>query len=252
MKILINSFILLSLTILITSFSSVANASGNNINKIRVVNVDSGNYQNEYESAQAGDPLHGFNYAMFKFNNALDQYFLEPVARGYRFAVPQWGRDRVTGVFNNLEEPVNIVNSLLQGDVEGIFRSFWRFVINSTFGVAGIYDVAADFGLPEKDKGFSQTLALYGVGSGPYLVVPFMGPSTPRDFLGTAADMAANPKTYFEEPSTYIATGVDVVQTREGLLNITDDLKKNSFDLYSSYKSSYLQHRKKKVLETLE
>lgn len=256
MKTLINLFIIITL---VFSFSSVAKAQDDtqdqpikNPEKIRIINVDVKKYQGEYDRAIDSDPWKGFNLAMFKFNNAIDQYFLEPVARGYGNVVPQWGRDRVSNIFNNLGEPRNFANSLLQGDVEGMFRSFWRLVINTGFGVGGMHDVAGGFGLKDKDKGFSQTLAFYDIGSGPYLVVPFMGPSTPRDLVGSGGDIAANPATYLDEPANYVVGGLDAIQTREKLLNVTDDMKKNSFDLYSAYKSSYLQHRKKKVLETLE
>ncbi len=248
MKTLINLFVVLFSAF---SLTVAANAAENN-GKIRVLKVSSSDYRGDYDNAMASDPWKGFNLAMFKFNNALDQYLLEPLARGYRYSVPQWGRDRVANLFNNIGETTNFLNSALQGDIEGVFRSFWRFVINTTFGVGGINDVAGGFGLAEKDKDFSQTLALYGLGSGPYLVVPFVGPSSPRDFVGTMADRASDPTSYVESPGSYIIGGANGIQTRENILDVTDDLKKNSFDLYSSYKSSYLQHRKKKVLDTLE
>ncbi len=248
MKTLFNKFILALLTIGLFSGAAAANPT----QKIRIINVDASNYQDEYASATDSDPWKGFNMAMFKFNDAVDQYFLSPIAGAYKFVVPAWGRDRVSSVFNNLEEPANFINSGLQGDVEGMFRSFWRFVINSTFGIGGMHDVAAGFGLKEKEKGFSQTLAVYGIGSGPYLVVPLLGPSTPRDLVGFAADSATDPSMYANDPESYGITAMNVVQTREGLLDYTDDLRKQSFDLYSTYKSSYLQNRKKKVVDTLE
>ena len=254
MKTLINFFISFSVVTLLTISPNVAHAAQDfgKHNKIRLVEVDASAHQTEYDSAMANDPWHGFNYAMFKFNDALDQFLVTPLARAYRFVMPEWGRDRVTNFFNNLEEPVNFVNSILQGDVEGMFRAFWRFVINTGFGIGGIGDVASGFGLDEKEKGFSQTLAVYGIGSGPYLVVPILGPSTPRDLVGSGGDLAATPTTYMDSPESLIFAGVDKLQQREGLLDLTDDMRKNSFDLYSSYKSSYLQHRKKKVIDTME
>jgi len=112
--------------------------------------------------------------------------------------------------------------------------------------------VANGFGLKEKDKYFSQTLSVYGVGTGPYLVVPGMGPSTPRDFVGDVVDMATQPQTYLDGGASMAVGGADLVQKRESVLDTTDDIKKNSFDVYSSYKSGFLQHRKKKVLDTIE
>ncbi len=247
MRTLINKFILICAIMAISG-----HAMADEPQTIRVINVDVKKYSKEYDKAMNSDPWHGFNMAMFKFNNALDQYLVEPLARSYRFAVPQWGRDRVSNVFSNLGEPRNFVNSLLQGDVEGMFRSFWRFTINTTFGVAGINDVASGFGLKQKQKGFSQTMALYGIGSGPYLVLPFYGPSTARDAFGLGGDVAANPVTYTEDAWPYIIGGVDLIQQRESILDYTDDVKRNSFDVYSTYKSAYLQNRKKKVLSTLE
>ncbi len=219
--------------------------------RARIVTVDASKYQGEYDRALEADPWKGWNLAMFKFNNAVDQFFVAPLARAYRFAMPKWGRDRVSNFFNTLEESTNFVNSILQGDVEGMFRSFWRFTINATFGIGGMHDVAAGFGLHEKDRTFSQTLALYGVESGPYLVLPFMGPSTPRDLFGTVADAASEPTTYASGAWPYAVSGLHIISMREGLLNFTDDVDANSFDPYSTYKSSYLQNRKKKVVRNI-
>lgn len=253
MKTLINFFISFAVLAMVST-AAVAGTPHNygESTRIRLVEVDAANHQNEYESALANDPWNGFNYAMFKFNDAIDQFLLSPIARAYAFVMPQWGRDRVSNFFNNLGEPSNFLNSLLQGDIEGAFRAFWRFMINTTFGVGGIGDVAGGFGLSEKEKSFSQTLAVYGIGSGPYLVVPFMGPSTPRDFVSAGTAMATNPASYADQPASFILGAADVIQMREGLLAQTDDMRANSFDLYSSYKSAYLQNRKKKVLDTME
>jgi phospholipid-binding lipoprotein MlaA len=257
MKSIINLFVFLLVTFALNN-SSYAN-NGKDVSSlksktpsIRITEVRTSNFQNDYEDAISNDPWKSFNKSIFAFNNTLDDYFLEPLARGYRAITPKWGRERVSNAFSNIKEPSNFVNSILQGDIESAFRSFWRFTINSTFGVGGINDVASGFGLQQKEKYFSQTMALYGVSSGPYLVVPFMGPSTARDFFGNLVDNSTVPSTYFEEPAVYIASGSDLIQTRESILDVTDDMKKNSFDLYSSQKSGYLQYRKKKVLDTIE
>ena len=221
--------------------------------KLRVINIDVSDYSDEYSDALSNDPVENVNRAIFGFNKTVDDYFLAPVARGYRYSVPQWGRDRVSDFFNNLGEPANFVNSILQGDVESTFRSFWRFAINSTFGIVGIHDVAAGFGLQEKEKGFSQTLALYGVGSGPYVVFPFLGPSTLRDLFSNGADGAADPSNYISNGwVSFAANASEIVSVRERLLDITDEVELSSFDLYSTYKSLYLQRRKSEVLSTLE
>jgi phospholipid-binding lipoprotein MlaA len=246
MKILINLFVTVAMA---TSFSGLANAS----NKIRLINIDSSKLEGDYDKALETDPWKGFNLAMFKFNNGVDQYFLEPIARSYRAVTPQWGRNRISDFFNNLGETTNFANSILQGDVEGAFRSFWRVIINTGFGIGGLHDVASGFGLKEKEKDFSQTLAIYGLNTGPYLVVPFMGPSTARDFFGDLADKASEPSTYIDSTGGSIAVSSgDIIQTREGLIDVIDDAKKNSFDLYSTYKSGYLQRRQKQLVDTAE
>jgi phospholipid-binding lipoprotein MlaA len=245
MKIIINLIIAVTIS---TAFSQASNAA----NPIRVVNIDASKLEGNYDKALESDPWKGFNLAMFKFNNALDQYFVAPVARGYRAVTPQWGRDRVKDFFNNLGETKNFANSLLQGDVEGAFRSFWRVIINTGFGIGGFHDVAKGFGLKEKEKDFSQTLAIYGLNTGPYLVVPLMGPSTARDFFGNLSDRAVEPTTYMETAADISLSAGNIIHIRENILDFTDDAERNSFDLYSTYKSGYLQRRQKQILKTAE
>lgn len=205
----------------------------------------------DYDSAIAKDPLEGFNRTMHSFNNVLDKALVKPTTKAYRFAVPQWGRDRVSDAFQNLEEPRNFVNSVLQLDGKSAFTSFWRFAINSTFGVLGLNDVASSFGLKLHEKDFSSTLAHYGVGSGPYLVVPVMGPSTVRDFVAMAPDVVTEPTTYADAGVSISVKAVNGINKRDQILDVTEDLERDSFDLYSSYKSGYLQNRKKQVQKSL-
>ncbi len=219
---------------------------------IRVIKIDKSQLEDDYINAINEDRLEGYNRVVFSFNKSVDDYFLAPVAKGYRHAFPEWGRDRVKDFYNNLQEPRNFVNALFQGDIEGSFRAFWRAIINSTFGIAGIHDVAGGFGLHEKDKYFSQTLAVYGLNAGQYVVLPLLGPSTYRDFTGYVVDNFMKPDNYLNGGATTASTAVDTIATRESLLDYTDDLEENSFDLYSTYKSSYLQNRKKKIEDTAE
>jgi phospholipid-binding lipoprotein MlaA len=218
----------------------------------KVLAVNEEKLADDYESALAKDPMEGFNRAMHKFNHAIDKAAIKPVAKGYRYAVPQWGRDRVSGVFNNLEEPRNFANSILQMDTKAALTAGWRFIINSTFGIAGMHDVAGGFGLKEKDKDFSTTLAYYGIGTGPYIVAPVLGPSTVRDLAGKGVDSAADITNYAEGGIMYSKTVGEGISKREKIMDVTDDLEKDSFDLYSSYKSGYLQNRKKAVQKSLE
>jgi len=230
-----------------------ADASAREYPKYRVVSVDASNYKDQYSQALNQDPYESINRKVFAFNNTLDDFFVEPVARGYRYIMPEWGRDRVSSFFNNLGEIPNFINSILQGDIESTFRSFTRFGINSTLGIGGLHDLAAGFGLHEKDKTFSQTLALYGLNSGNYIVLPILGPSTSRDFFSNIAQRATEPQSYLD--SGYLATSfglVELVSTREGLLDLTDEIEITSFDPYSAFKSAYLQNRRGNLLKTIE
>jgi phospholipid-binding lipoprotein MlaA len=209
------------------------------------------NLSDDYASAIASDPLEPYNRVMHKINNSVDKAVLTPTARAYRYVMPNWGRDRVSSIFQNLEEPRNFTNAVLQADGKAAFTAFWRFALNSTIGIAGMHDVAKGFGLPLKEKDFSSTLAYYGVGSGPYFVAPILGPSTMRDFVAMAPDAASSPSSYADGGISASAKAVEVVAKREKIMDITDDLEKNSFDLYSSYKSGYLQNRKKSVEKSL-
>jgi len=215
--------------------------------------VDASNYRDQYSQALNNDPYESVNRAIFGFNETVDDYFLDPLARGYRAALPRWGRNRVSSFFSNLGEIPNFVNSIFQGDIESTFRSFTRFGVNSTIGIGGLHDVAGGFGLREKEKSFSQTLALYGFDAGNYLMLPFFGPSTSRDFAGSMVQRASEPQTYLS--SGYLATAfglVELVDTRSGLLDLTDEIDLTSFDPYSAYKSSYLQYSRKQLLKTIE
>lgn len=249
MKIFINR--LFVATAILFSFTTISEAKDYPV--YRVVAIDSSDYKNQYSEALNSDPYEDWNRSIFSFNETVDDYFLEPVARFYEASLPAWGRDRVSSFFNNLGEISNFFNSILQGDVESIFRSFTRFSINTTMGIGGLHDVAGGFGLKEKDKSFSQTLAVYGVGTGNFIMVPFIGPSTGRDFTGFMVDKAVNPSSYISDG--YASSGVSltgIINQRANLLDLTDEIEFTSFDPYSTYKSSYLQNKRKSFFETLE
>lgn len=130
------------------------------------------------EFKQTNDPLEPMNRAIFDFNDELQTVFLGPVARGYRAVVPPFGRDRVADFLDNLNSPVILVNDVLQGNMSLAGKTLERFALNSTFGVLGIMDVAKPMGIPGHDAGFGQTLGVWGVGPGAYLVLPFSAPRT--------------------------------------------------------------------------
>lgn len=199
--------------------------------------------------AEDADPLEGYNRAMHSFNEAVDQYAIRPVAKGYRYITPDGIRERVGNFSDNLREPINMLNAFLQGDFEQGMVSFWRFTLNSTVGLLGIHDVAASAGLKERREDFGQTMAVWGSGSGPYIVLPIFGPSNGRDALGTVVDWFTDPFTYIVDDTwtrVGIAAGQALVE-RERLLDPIDDVRETSLDTYTTFKSIYEQHRNAQI-----
>lgn len=142
------------------------------------------------------DPYENFNRNMLGFNLAVDKAVLEPVSKGYVAVTPEYGRDRVSDFFTNLGEPITFINDVLQGEGERALQTGFRFTLNSTLGLAGLFDIAGYQGLESHNEDFGQTLAVWGVDSGPYLVMPFLGSTNPRDLFGRAVDRAANPTNF--------------------------------------------------------
>jgi phospholipid-binding lipoprotein MlaA len=197
------------------------------------------------------DPAEGVNRTIFKANLAVDRAVMKPVARAYTDHVPDVVQTGVRNVVQNLKEPAVAVNDLLQGNVDNAWQSVQRLTVNSTIGVAGIVDVATKWGLPPHKADFGQTLAVWGVGEGPYIQLPLLGPSNPRDAVGTAVDMALNPLTFVGgAPATYagVATGgANAVDKRAQHLDDLDALERNSLDYYASLRSVYRQHREAEI-----
>ncbi len=192
------------------------------------------------------DPWEGFNRAMFRVNQALDTVIIRPLAYVYRSVVPDPGRKAVSNVLSNLGEPVDFFNSVFQGDVQNSFATFWRFAINTTVGIGGINDVATSAGLTARDADFGQTLALCGVNSGPYLYLPFFGPSTVRDAGGRGVDIALDPLTYTGgdwEWVSYARGGATAIDFRAQNMKLIDDINRTSLDPYVTYRSVFLQRR---------
>ena len=191
------------------------------------------------------DNLESFNRSVFAFNEAVDTFLLKPVAQSYRFITPDPIIGRLRNASRNLGEPVTMLNAFLQGDVNHGFSAFWRFMINSTVGLAGLHDIASDAGLSARSEDFGQTLAVWGVQEGDYIVLPIFGPSTARDGLGMLVDIATSPFTYTPEDDL-AAFGVGAAQgiiRREALLDPINDIYETSFDPYVSFRSIYLQRR---------
>ena len=197
------------------------------------------------------DPAEGVNRAIFKANLAADHAVMRPVAQAYTDHVPEVVQTGVHNVVQNLKEPAVAVNDLLQGKVNHAWQSVQRLAVNTTVGAAGIVDVAAKWGLPPHKADFGQTLAVWGVGEGPFVELPLLGPSNPRDALGTAVDLALNPLTFVGgAPATYagVATGgANLVDARAQHLHDLDELERNSLDYYAALRSVYRQHREGEI-----
>ncbi len=199
-------------------------------------------------SDDVSDPLEGMNRGIFKFNDAVDTAVLEPVARGYRSAVPQPARTGVRNVLRNIKTPTNFANDLLQGDVTAAGDTLTRFFANTLFGLGGLVDVAGTEGVKYREEDFGQTLAVWGAGDGPYLVLPLLGPSNVRDTAGMVVDTYTDPVRLWlvntdRDGWYYGRVVLASVDKREELLDVLSDLKKNSIDYYAAIRSSYTQRR---------
>jgi len=193
------------------------------------------------------DPAEPVNRAIFKVNLAADHAVMRPIAQAYVDHVPDGVQKGIHNVVQNLKEPAVLVNDALQGNVSNAWRAAQRLAVNTTVGVAGIFDVANEWGLPPHKADFGQILGVWGVGEGPFVELPLLGPSNTRDTVGTVVDLALNPLTYVGgAPATYagVATGsANVVDARAQHLHDLDELERNSIDYYAALRSVYRQHR---------
>ena len=198
------------------------------------------------------DPLESINRQTHVLNMTLDEYVLHPVAQSYVDYVPEPIRDSVHNAYANLREPRNAINNLLQGKVSDSAVSVARFLINSTIGIVGLFDVAGHMNLERAPEDFGQTLGAWGVPAGPYIVWPLLGPSTVRDTVGYPFDVAAEPTTYLYWgesdliPYSLAQGALYVVDTRAGLL-ATDAMLATAVDPYVAVREAYLQNREFEV-----
>lgn len=200
------------------------------------------------EYVETNDPFEPANRAVFQFNKALDEAILQPVARTYRSAVPLWFRQRIGDALENLSAPVVFLNDILQGEPDRALTTLVRFVINSSIGVAGLADMAGEMGIKGHEEDFGQTLAVWGADDGPYLMLPILGPSNPRDAVGLAVDWVVDPFNMWANNTdrselVWARSGVAALHARTELLDLTDDLEKSSLDLYAAVRSLYRQRR---------
>lgn len=197
---------------------------------------------------EANDPLEPFNRAMFDFNLKADKYVFKPLAQGYVDVVPERGRRSIRNVLNNLHSPVVFANDLMQLQINRALTTLARMVFNSTIGIGGLFDVVGDNGLPYHDEDFGQTLAVWGVGPGPYLVLPVLGPSNPRDTVGLVADGFLDPMEYYfantdQQYWSAVRFVVDGIDKRAQNLGVLDEIQRTSLDFYATIRSLYRQRR---------
>lgn len=204
------------------------------------------------DSSAVSDPIQPFNRAMLSLNEFLDKVLFNPIDNVYRTVVPQVAREGVHNVLENVKSPVYLANELLQGDLQGAGNVIKRFAINTTVGVGGVVDMAAKSGMKPNPEDFGQTLAVWGVGSGPYVVWPILGPSTLRDSVGFVGDIAMDPLYWYAHNNDktglqYTRAGLTLLDTKDKYRNTMDDLRRNSGDLYTSLQSVYLQRRNAQI-----
>jgi len=194
------------------------------------------------------DPLELLNRFTFAFNLALDTMVFQPVASFYRFLLPVPVRDSVRNTVRNLRSPLILINDVLQGEMERAETTLVRFLTNSTIGVLGLFDVAADMGYPYHNEDFGQTLGAHGMGEGFYLVLPIIGPSNPRDGIGMLVDFYLDPVTYAADAADIddlllARTVAEAIDTRARNIETIEDLKRDSIDFYARVRSLYRQSR---------
>jgi phospholipid-binding lipoprotein MlaA len=189
------------------------------------------------------DPYERFNRASYTFNDALDRAALKPIAKGYRAIAPQFVETGVSNFFDNLDTSTTLVNDLLQGKFGAAAHDTGRLLLNTTIGIGGFFDPATAAGLDKNEEDFGQTLGKWGVPSGPYLMVPFLGPSTVRDGIGEIPDEYTDPRHYVERDA--IRFGIlffNLLDSRARQLSLEDTLNQ-AFDKYAFIRNAYLQRR---------
>ena len=194
---------------------------------------------------EINDPFEDLNRDIFIFNEKLDEKLLKPAALTYRKVTPQFARTGVTNFFNNLEEIDTTINQVLQGEIKYAFNDAGRFVINSTIGLFGLLDVASKMGLEKHEEDFGQTLGVWGFDSGPYIMIPFLGPSNPRDLLSRPISSFLSGTFAMEDNDVKITlVGIDALETRERLLDAETLI---IGDKYIFVKDAYIQSREYEI-----
>lgn len=222
------------------------------------------------EAGEEYDPWEPFNTKIFEFNRQVDRFILKPVAKGYNFIMPDLVQVGISNMFYNIRFPPRFLNNVFQGKLKGAGIEVGRFLLNSTVGIAGFFDLAKDVDLVTPEEDFGQTLGFYGVKPGPYLVLPLLPPFTVRDFTGFIGDIALNPVNWMVAPiievdgvpsviahknrmtSTFVQLGArvgEIVNDRSRNLEKFQGVEEATLDLYTAVRNAYLQKRAKAVKE---
>ena len=212
------------------------------------VNTNPDDFETSQIEDEVYDPIEPINRAIFSFNNVADQIVLEPIAKGYK-KLPSPIQSGISNFLSNLRAPLVVVNQILQGQSQNAIQSTGRFLVNSTVGVFGLFDVADKIGLEEKEEDFGQTLATWGIGDGFYIVLPLFGPSNLRDTTGMVMTMITDPINAYavSEGEGWIVpmrTAANAVDQRSKIIDEVNALRDNSIDYYAAVRSSYYQNRK--------
>jgi len=205
------------------------------------------------EAAATDDPFEPMNRFFFDFNQKLDRNAALPAATFYTHVLPGPVRGGLHNFLGNLSGPVGVANNILEARLETAGKEAARFVINSTLGVAGIFDVATDWGLPDRSRDFGETLGVYGLGQGPYLVLPFRGPTAVRDFAGNYVDGFFSPLYYIHLQFTgkqyvgLVKSTIGSIDNRANNIVTYRDIERNSVDFYATMRDFYRQRRARQV-----
>jgi phospholipid-binding lipoprotein MlaA len=195
------------------------------------------------------DPFEGFNRVSYQVTDAVDRAVLLPTAKAYKAVAPQFVETGVSNFFSNLNQPTVMVNDLLQGKFLASLNDTGRFLMNTTLGIGGLWDPASKVGFDRNDEDFGQTLGKWGAPSGPYLWIPFLGPSSVRDGIGRGADIYTDPTRYVERDAIrYSLDGLNLIDARARRLDLEDTLNQ-TFDRYAFIRNAYLQQREYAVTD---
>jgi phospholipid-binding lipoprotein MlaA len=196
------------------------------------------------------DPFEPLNRGIYKFNDGVDKVLIKPLAEAYRFVLPQFVRTGVGNFFSNLNDVIVALNNLLQGKFTNAVSDIARLALNSTAGLAGLFDIATEAGLEKNNEDFGQTLGYWGIGDGPYIVLPILGPSSLRDSFGWIGDVYAWPVTYVKRTDVRNSlTGLRIISGRSELLEASRILETAALDPYEFLRDAYLQRRRNLVYD---